>query len=222
MSTIADNLLSIKQDLPSSVNLVAVSKFHSNDDILEAYNAGQRIFGESRMQELTQKYETLPTDISWHFIGNLQSNKVKNIVPIVDMIHSVDSWKLLSEINKQAAKMNRIVKCLLEIHIAQEETKQGLSFDECKDLLKENDYKDLTHIQIAGVMGMATFTENEVVIKNEFKSLKSFFDELKNDYFAENNYFREISMGMSNDYKLAIEEGATLIRVGSSIFGARI
>lgn len=222
MSYIAENLAKVREHLPEHVQLVAVSKFHPTQDVLEAYNAGQRIFGESRMQELVAKNEELPKDIIWHFIGNLQTNKVKAIVPFVDTIHSVDSWRLLNEIGKQAERIERPIKCLLEIHIAEEETKQGLSVDECKALLNENDWLSLGFAQIVGVMGMATFTEDMSIVRNEFRKLKSFFDELKQTIFAEKDDFCEISMGMSSDYEVAIEEGATLVRVGSSIFGARV
>lgn len=219
--SIADNLNAIRKKLPKHVRLVAVSKFHSGGDVLEAYNAGQRVFGESRMQELAVKHEALPKDIEWHFIGNLQTNKVKSIAPFINTIHSVDSWRLLNEIGKQAERVARPIKCLLEVHIAQEATKQGMTFDECRDLLSQNDWKKLEFVEIVGVMGMATFTEDEPVIKGEFQKLKSFFDELKQTFFKEKDTFCEISMGMSSDYEIAIEEGATLVRVGSSIFGVR-
>lgn len=221
MGSVADNLKKVKDNLPKHVRLVAVSKFHPEGDLLEAYNAGQRVFGESRMQELTAKNDALPKDIEWHFIGNLQTNKVKSIVPFIDTIHSVDSWRLLQEIGKQAEKIARPIKCLLEVHIAQEETKQGMTFSECRDLLNQNDWKSLEYVKFAGVMGMATFTDDHSVIREEFRKLKSFFEELKQTFFEANESFCEISMGMSNDYEIAIEEGATLIRVGSSIFGVR-
>lgn len=216
------NLKEVLADLPAHVKLVAVSKFHPNEAIEQAYQSGQRIFGESKVQELTGKYETLPKDIEWHFIGHLQTNKVKYIAPFITMIHAVDSYKLLVEINKQAAKCGRIIPCLLEIHIAQEESKYGFTFQECRDMLQEGEWKHLTHIHIAGVMGMATFTDNETEIKEEFSSLKHFFNELKQTYFADSDVFRELSMGMSHDYPLAIEAGSTLVRVGSKIFGERI
>lgn len=216
------NLKEVLTSLPTQVKLVAVSKFHPNESIEQAYRAGQRIFGESKVQELTGKYETLPKDIEWHFIGHLQTNKVKYIAPYIAMIHAVDSYKLLAEIDKQAAKNGRVIPCLLEIHIAQEESKYGFTFQECREMLEAGEWKNLTHICIAGLMGMATFTEDETEIKREFDSLKQFFNEIKQNYFADRDTFREISMGMSHDYPLAIEAGSTLVRVGSKIFGERI
>ena len=216
------NLKEVLTSLPAQVKLVAVSKFHPNESIEQAYRAGQRIFGESKVQELTGKYETLPKDIEWHFIGHLQTNKVKYIAPYIAMIHAVDSYKLLAEIDKQAAKNGRVIPCLLEIHIAQEESKYGFTFQECREMLEAGEWKNLTHIYIAGLMGMATFTEDETEIKREFDSLKQFFNEIKQNYFADRDTFREISMGMSHDYPLAIEAGSTLVRVGSKIFGERI
>ena len=216
------NLKEVLTSLPAQVKLVAVSKFHPNESIEQAYRAGQRIFGESKVQELTGKYETLPKDIEWHFIGHLQTNKVKYIAPYIAMIHAVDSYKLLAEIEKQAAKNGRVIPCLLEIHIAQEESKYGFTFQECREMLEAGEWKKLTHICIAGLMGMATFTEDETEIKREFDSLKQFFNEIKQNYFADRDTFREISMGMSHDYPLAIEAGSTLVRVGSKIFGERI
>ncbi|WP_405370229.1 YggS family pyridoxal phosphate-dependent enzyme [Phocaeicola sp.] len=216
------NLKEVLTSLPAQVKLVAVSKFHPNESIEQAYRAGQRIFGESKVQELTGKYETLPKDIEWHFIGHLQTNKVKYIAPYIAMIHAVDSYKLLAEIDKQAAKNGRVIPCLLEIHIAQEESKYGFTFQECREMLEAGEWKNLIHICIAGLMGMATFTEDETEIKREFDSLKQFFNEIKQNYFADRDTFREISMGMSHDYPLAIEAGSTLVRVGSKIFGERI
>lgn len=216
------NLKEVLTSLPAQVKLVAVSKFHPNESIEQAYRAGQRIFGESKVQELIGKYETLPKDIEWHFIGHLQTNKVKYIAPYIAMIHAVDSYKLLAEIDKQAAKNGRVIPCLLEIHIAQEESKYGFTFQECREMLEAGEWKNLTHICIAGLMGMATFTEDETEIKREFDSLKQFFNEIKQNYFADRDTFREISMGMSHDYPLAIEAGSTLVRVGSKIFGERI
>lgn len=216
------NLKEVLTSLPTQVKLVAVSKFHPKESIEQAYRTGQRIFGESKVQELTGKYETLPKDIEWHFIGHLQTNKVKYIAPYIAMIHAVDSYKLLAEIDKQAAKNGRVIPCLLEIHIAQEESKYGFTFQECREMLEAGEWKNLTHICIAGLMGMATFTEDETEIKREFDSLKQFFNEIKQNYFADRDTFREISMGMSHDYPLAIEAGSTLVRVGSKIFGERI
>ena len=221
MSHIQEEIQTIKAGLPESVRLVAVSKFHPIEALQEAYEGGQRIFGESKVQEMTQKYEALPKDIEWHFIGHLQTNKIKYMAPYVAFIHGVDSYKLLSEINKQAAKAGRIIPCLLQIHIAQEETKFGFSTDECRTMLEEGNWRQLKNVQIAGVMGMATNTEDEAQIKREFSTLSAFFQEVKETYFREVSSFKEISMGMSDDYPIAIEEGSTLIRIGSRIFGAR-
>ncbi len=221
MSHIQEEIQTIKAGLPESVRLVAVSKFHPIEALQEAYEGGQRIFGESKVQEMTQKYEALPKDIEWHFIGHLQTNKIKYMAPYVALIHGVDSYKLLSEINKQAAKAGRIIPCLLQIHIAQEETKFGFSTDECRSMLEEGNWRQLKNVQIAGVMGMATNTEDEAQIKREFSTLSAFFQEVKETYFREVSSFKEISMGMSDDYPIAIEEGSTLIRIGSRIFGAR-
>lgn len=219
--SIATNLKEVLATLPTQVRLVAVSKFHPNEALEEAYAAGQRIFGESKVQEMTQKYESLPKDIQWHFIGHLQTNKIKYMIPYVAMIHGVDSYKLLVEINKQAAKAQRIVPCLLQIHIAQEETKFGFSFDECRDMLNKGEWKLLQHVSIAGVMGMATHTDDEEEIRCEFTSLADFFHEIKTRHFDGHTDFREISMGMSDDYPQAIAAGSTLVRVGSRIFGER-
>lgn len=219
--SIKTEIQQLKASLPDSVTLVAVSKFHPAENIKEAYEAGQRIFGESRVQELRTKEEILPKDIEWHFIGTLQRNKVKYIVPFISMIHSIDNAKLLSEVNQEAAKQNRIVDVLLQFHIASEETKHGLTIEECTDILDNDGVRSLTNVRIRGVMGMATFTNNEIVVRKEFQTLKGYFDTLKNNYFKETSYFNEISMGMSDDYPIAIEEGSTMIRVGSKIFGAR-
>ena len=219
--SIQSNIKEVLADLPARVRLVAVSKFHPNEAIEEAYATGQRIFGESKVQELVQKYETLPKDIEWHFIGHLQTNKIKYMAPFVNMIHGVDSLKLLKEINKQAIKVNRTIPCLLQIHIAKEETKFGLSFEECLSLLEDNEWKELKGVQICGLMGMATNTNNQAQIKEEFESLHQFFILLKNKFFKETETFKELSMGMSEDYPLAIQQGSTLVRVGSKIFGAR-
>lgn len=219
--SIVSNLDAIKQQLPGNVQLVAVSKFHPKDALMEAYNAGQRIFGESRVQELDQKAKELPSDIQWHLIGHLQTNKVKFIIPYIHTIQSIDSWKILSEVNKHAKQAGRIIQCLLEIKIAQEDSKFGLSFDDCRELLQNQDWKSLEYVHICGVMGMATLTDDKVQIRKEFKALKSFADELKTSFFEDDPKFCEISMGMSHDYGIAIEEGATLVRVGTSIFGER-
>jgi len=219
--SIKSNILSILQELPEQTRLVAVSKFHSSESIMEAYEAGQRIFGESKVQEMTPKYEALPKDIEWHFIGHLQTNKIKYITPYVTLIHGIDSYKLLQEVNKQAEKAGRIVSCLLQIHIAKEETKFGFTFDECRDLLGSEDWKSLANIQISGLMTMATNTDSVEQIQQEFRSLHTFFREIKQSYFSGEESFKELSMGMSDDYGLAIKEGSTLIRVGSKIFGER-
>lgn len=219
--SIQTNLKETLATLPPHVRLVAVSKFHPNEALQEAYDAGQRIFGESKVQEMTQKYESLPKDIEWHFIGHLQTNKIKYMASYVAMIHGVDSFKLLIEINKQAAKVGRIIPCLLQIHIAQEETKFGFSFEECKAMLMAGEWKSLKNISLCGIMGMATNTEDEEEIRKEFQSLRNFFQEIKQGFFSEDSAFKEISMGMSDDYPLAIEYGSTLIRIGSRIFGNR-
>lgn len=218
---IKSNLLNVLSELPEQTHLVAVSKFHPNEAIMEAYEAGQRIFGESKVQEMTQKYESLPKDIEWHFIGHLQTNKIKYMVPYVTLIHGIDSYKLLAEINKQAAKVNRIIPCLLQMHIAQEETKFGFSFEECKEMLAAGEWKELRNIRISGLMGMATNTDSTEQIDKEFRSLNTFFKEIKQIYFPEEPTFKELSMGMSHDYHRAIDEGSTLVRVGSKIFGER-
>lgn len=222
MMTISTQLKEVLADLPEGVRLVAVSKFHPAEAILEAYQAGQRIFGESREQELSAKQAALPTDIEWHFIGHLQTNKVKYIAPYIAMIHAVDTYRLLVEIDRQAAKVGRVIPCLLEIHIAQEDSKYGFTFDTCREMLANEPWHTLQHVQIAGVMGMATNTDDTEQIRREFASLKQFFDELKGSLFADTPSFREISMGMSHDYRLAVTEGSTLVRVGSKIFGERI
>ena len=211
--SIKDNLLKIKSTLPEHVTLVAVSKTKPVADLMEAYNAGQRIFGENKIQEMIEKWEQMPKDIQWHMIGHIQTNKVKFMAPYVSLIHGVDSLKLLEEINKQALKNNRIIDCLLQIHIAEEETKFGLNKDELTDLLVSESFKNLKNINIVGLMGMATFTENQIQIKKEFEHLKSIFDQVK--------ILKTLSMGMSGDYQLAIECGSTMVRIGSSIFGGR-
>lgn len=204
-----------------NVNLVAVSKTKPVADIETLYQAGQRIFGENKVQEMCDKYEQLPQDIAWHMIGHLQRNKVKYIVPFVSLIHSVDSVRLLQEIDKQAAKVDRKVNCLLQIHIAEEDTKFGLDAQELEELLTSDAFKAMQHVQICGLMGMATNTDDEAQVLKEFKTLKSLFDKTKAAYFAETPEFKELSMGMSGDYELAIEAGSTLVRIGSLLFGAR-
>jgi pyridoxal phosphate enzyme (YggS family) len=218
---IAKNIAEIKEKLPAGVRLVAVSKTKPNEDILEAYNFGHKVFGENKVQDLAHKYEELPKDIEWHFIGHLQTNKVKYIASFVSLLHGVESLKLLKIVNKEAQKAGRIIPCLLQFHIAQESTKFGLSLDEAIDILKSETFQTLKNIQIAGVMGMATYTDDEMQIRNEFRMLKNIFNTLKNEYFGDAKTFCEISMGMSDDYPIAVEEGSTLIRVGSKIFGER-
>jgi pyridoxal phosphate enzyme (YggS family) len=219
--TIANNLINILGRLPKGVKLAAVSKTHSVDEILEAYSTGHRCFAENKAQELATKYPLLPQDIEWHFIGHLQTNKVKFIAPFVSLIHSVDSLKLLKVINKEAIKNNRIIPVLLQFHIAEEQTKFGLNIEEAGELLAHKELKALNNIIISGVMGMATFTEKQDQVRREFKQLRMYFKRLQLDYFQNSPEFCEISMGMSDDYLVAIEEGSTIIRVGSSIFGAR-
>ncbi len=219
---IKENLDKIQSSIPSSVNLVAVSKTKPLPLLEEAYAAGQRHFGENRVQELVEKYNALPKDIHWHMIGHLQSKKVKSIAPFVYLIHGVDSFKLLEEINKQAKNNDRIIDCLLQFHIALEETKFGFSYEEVLDLISSESFFQLKNVRIVGVMGMATFTDDKDQIRKEFATLSNYFSLLKNNQFKFAPYFKEISMGMSGDYLLAIEEGSTMVRVGSSIFGGRI
>jgi len=218
--SIASNIDTIKKSLPEHVTLVAVSKTKPVSDLMEAYNAGQRIFGENKIQEMTDKWEEMPKDIQWHMIGHVQSNKVKFMAPYVTLIHGVDSLKLLQEIDKQALKNNRIIDCLLQIYIAEEESKFGLDESELNELLTSFEFKQLKNIRILGLMGMATFTDDQNQIKKEFRNLKSTFDSIQKLETA-NCQFNTISMGMSGDYKLAIECGSTMVRIGSSIFGGR-
>ncbi|MDT8394044.1 MAG: YggS family pyridoxal phosphate-dependent enzyme [Bacteroidales bacterium] len=219
--SIRKNLKNILRDIPAGVRLVAVSKTIPPLIIREAYNTGHRIFGENKAQELLAKQPVLPDDIKWHFIGHLQTNKVKQIVAFVEMIESVDRMKLLKEINKQALKHNRKVKCLLQFHIANEETKFGLDISEARQLLSSEEYSKMNNIEICGVMGMATFTDDEEVVRKEFANLSSYFGQLKSEFFTDQESFKEISMGMTNDYLLAIEKGSTNIRIGTAIFGDR-
>lgn len=222
MNSVSENLKKILETIPSNVKLVAVSKTKPNEAITEAYNLGQRVFGENKALELLAKYETLPKDIEWHFIGHLQTNKVKYIAPFVHMIHAVDSLKLLKEIDKAAAASNRIINCLLQFHIASEETKFGLDIDEATLLLTSAEFASFANIHICGIMGMATNTDNKEQVRKEFLNLKDIFETLKTRYFLNDKNFKEISMGMSGDYLIAIECGSTMVRVGSSIFGERI
>jgi pyridoxal phosphate enzyme (YggS family) len=219
--SIAENIDRIKANLPDNVRLVAVSKTKPAELLLEAYNHGQRAFGENKVQELVWKYETLPKDIEWHFIGHLQSNKIKYIAPFVHLIHGVDSFKLLKTIDTEAKKVGRIIPCLFQFHIAEEETKFGLSMEEVVELLNSDEYKLMENVQVSGVMGMATYTDDENQIRKEFACLKAYFEKLKSDYFTGNELFKDISMGMSGDYLIAIEEGSTMVRIGSTIFGER-
>lgn len=220
-NSVTENLLKIKESLADGVKLNAVSKFHAIEDIQEAYNAGQRIFGESREQELKVKHVALPDDIEWHFIGHLQTNKVKSIAPYVSMIETVDSLRLLQEINKQACKIGRTIDVLLELHIAEEETKSGFSIDECRELLSNGEWKSMEGIRIRGIMMMASNTDDDVQIRNEFSLAAGYFDEFKRDYFADCDYFNERSYGMSDDYTIAQQCRSTMVRVGTRIFGAR-
>ena len=219
---IKENLEKIRATMPEGITLVAVSKTKPISDLQEAYDAGQRTFGENYPQEMRDKHEVLPQDIQWHFIGHLQTNKIKYIIPYVTLIHSIDTANLLEAVNKEAKKHERVVDCLLQFHIAQEETKFGLDLDEARQLLESEAFKQMENVRICGVMGMATFTDDKVEVRKEFKHLKAIFDTLKKDYFANQPQFKEISMGMSEDYLIAIEEGATMVRVGSLIFGARV
>lgn len=222
MTVTQTNLVQIRQQLPAHVALVAVSKTKPIPQLMEAYEAGQRVFGENKALEMREKYEAMPKDIQWHFIGHLQTNKIKYIAPFVSLIHSVDSFKLLLEIEKAAKKCDRIIPCLLQFYIAEEETKFGFDLEEAIQMLRSPKFKDLQHVEIAGVMGMATFTDNRVQIVKEFRHLSDIFHTLENAYFAEQPSFKEISMGMTDDFDLAIAEGSTLVRVGSAIFGNRI
>ena len=215
------NIQEIRNHVPANVKLVCVSKFHPESAVLEAYEAGERIFGESRVQELLDKQPNLPADIHWHFIGHLQTNKIKYIVPFVDLIHGVDSLKVLKEIDKQAENAGRVVSCLLQVHIAQEETKFGFSAGELAEMLESDEFREMKNVVISGLMGMATLTDNSSQIRQEFRKLKVLRDEIKQLYFTLNNSFTELSMGMSDDYLIAIEEGSTMIRIGTSIFGVR-
>jgi pyridoxal phosphate enzyme (YggS family) len=221
MVDIKSNIISLKSKIPPSVRLVAVSKTKPVTDILIAYNAGQRCFGENRVQEILNKKGFLPDNIEWHLIGHLQSNKVKQVVPFISMIQSVDSYKLLSMINTESRKLNRVVDCLLQMHIAAEETKFGFSFNELCEAIELYELENLKNVRINGLMGMATFTDDISKIEREFRFLADCFKTLKNRYFSGSPHFREISMGMSGDYEIALKEGSTMIRIGSLIFGER-
>ena len=219
--SISSEIERLNNELPSTVKLVAVSKFNPSEAIMEAYQAGQRIFGESRPQELLQKVQELPCDIQWHFIGHLQTNKLKMVLPYVSLIHSVDSERLLMEINKYAVKNNLKVKCLLELFVAQEETKQGFSKEELMQLMDKLQQQPLEGVEICGLMGMASFVDDEQQIRGEFAALKQAFDQIREKYISTHPNFNELSMGMSGDYKIAVEMGSTMVRIGTTIFGAR-
>ncbi len=216
------HLRQILDDIPQGVRLVAVSKYHPAEYIETAYEEGQRLFGESHEQELRRKYDSLPKDICWHFIGHLQTNKVKYIAPYISMIEAVDSLKLLREIDRQAAKHDRVIDVLLELHIAEEETKYGLTPDDCRRLLQEGEWREMEHVRICGLMMMASYVDDESQIRSEFQMANNLFDELKAAYFADAPYFCERSWGMSHDYPIAIEEGSTMVRIGTAIFGPRV
>ena len=221
MSSIAQRLHEVKATLPQHVCLIAVSKFHPVESLMEAYQAGQRCFGESRVQELQAKHEQLPADVEWHFIGHLQTNKVKYIVPYVSMIHSVDSPRLLDEIERQAARIDRVVDCLLEVHVAQEDTKYGFSPESCIEYLTPEVLAAYPHVRFRGVMGMASFTDDDEQVKQEFEQLKQLFDHLRSGVMGDAAYFDTLSMGMSHDYLMAIDKGSTMVRIGTTIFGER-
>jgi pyridoxal phosphate enzyme (YggS family) len=221
MTDIAGNILNLRKNLPQPVKIVAVSKTKPPADILVAYNNGQRCFGENRVQELMGKKDMLPADIEWHLIGHLQTNKVKYIVPFIGMIQSVDSFRLLKIINSEAAKINRMVNCLLQIYIATEETKFGFDTEELGMMLASQEYQGLNNIKICGVMGMASLSDNSMLVRSELAFLRKCFNDLKERFFLNNNDFREISMGMSGDFEIAVAEGSTMVRIGSIIFGGR-
>ncbi|MFW5793162.1 MAG: YggS family pyridoxal phosphate-dependent enzyme [Bacteroidota bacterium] len=221
MSNIVANFKSVRNNIPGKVKLIVISKTKPTDDIMQVYRCGHRLFGESKVQELIPKYEELPKDIQWHIVGHLQRNKVKYIAPFISMIHSVDSLKLLKEINKEAEKSKRTIDCLLQIHIAKEETKFGMDNAELNELLSSQVFKNFKNVKICGLMGMATFTENTKQIRKEFNELHNLFISIKERYFSQDNSFKEISMGMTDDYEIAVECGTTMVRVGSAIFGKR-
>jgi len=219
--SIAENIDLVKSHLSAKVQLIAVSKTKPVEMLMEAYNHGQRAFGENKVQEMTAKYEAMPKDIEWHFIGHLQTNKIKYMASFVHLIHGVDSFKLLKSINSEAQKASRVISCLLQFHIAEEETKFGLSWEEAEQMLQSEEFVLLENVKVCGVMGMATYTDDETQIRKEFASLKKYFNRLKADHFSDSEDFKTISMGMSGDYLLAIEEGSTMVRIGSTIFGER-
>lgn len=220
-NSIVENIRSIRATIPTGVELLCVSKFHPATDIMQAYQAGERLFGESRVQELVQKHTQLPHDIQWHFIGHLQTNKIRPIVPFVSLIHGIDSFHLLESIDKEAAKVNRKIRVLIEVHVAQETTKFGFSPNELIHFFATEKWQDLPHIEICGLMGMASFTDNLTQIQSEFHQIKTLFNEIRSKYFVSNDNFNILSMGMSDDYKIAITEGSNLVRIGTNIFGKR-
>jgi len=222
MYPVKEKLNEVRESLPQGVQLVAISKFHPEEYVMAAYEEGQRIFGESHEQELARKVQSLPSDIEWHFIGHLQTNKVKYIAPYISMIEAVDSLKLLREIEKQAAKADRVVRVLLELHIAEEATKYGLTLDACRELLADGEWRQMSHVQICGLMMMASNVDNEAQIAQEFQTAARFFDEVKQQYFPTDDAFCERSWGMSHDYHIAVENGSTMVRIGTTIFGPRV
>lgn len=218
---ISEQIKELHKELPAGVELIAVSKFHPVEDLREAYDAGQRIFGENHVQELVAKQPQMPSDVEWHLIGHLQTNKVKYIAPFVTMIQAVDSLKLLREIDKQAKKVGRVIPCLLELHVAQEESKFGFSPDELHAMLAEGEWKALTNVSICGIMTMASFTDDTAQVRREFQLARHTFEQTRKEFFSDSPSFCKLSMGMTHDYKIAIEEGATMVRVGTKIFGER-
>jgi pyridoxal phosphate enzyme (YggS family) len=218
---IGEQITRLRKELPEGVSLLAISKYQPIEALQEAYDAGQRMFGENHIQEMAAKAASLPKDIQWHFTGHVQTNKIKYMAPFVNLIHAVDSFRLLREIDKHAAKHERCIDCLLQIHIAQEETKYGLTVDECRHLLSEEPWRELQHIRITGLMAMGSNTDDMEQVRSEFKQIKNLFDELKEKYFPDEPSFCQISEGMTDDYPIAIEEGSTIVRIGSMIFGER-
>lgn len=219
--SVSENLNNLHKELPERIKIVAISKTKPEEIILEAYSAGHKIFGENKVQELVTKYENLPKDIEWHMVGHLQTNKVKYIAPFISLIHSVDSIKLLTVINKEALKNNRIIDCLLQLRIASEETKYGTTFDEIRNIISSKEFREMKNVRITGLMGMATFTSDKTIISKEFSYLAECFRQLKESFYSDSGYFKELSMGMSDDYHLALQAGSTMIRIGSLIFGPR-
>ena len=215
-------LTKVREAIPEGVTLVAVSKFHPENDLLQAYEAGQRVFGESHVQELVRKHDSLPADIQWHFIGHLQTNKVKYIAPFISLIHAVDTPKLLREIDRQAARCDRVIPVLLELHIAEEETKYGWTLDACRQFLAEGEWRNMQHVKISGLMMMASYVDDEAQINAEFQLASDFFDEMKSRFFADDPAFCQRSWGMSHDYPLAISHHSTMVRIGTAIFGERV